>query len=688
MTCRRPMLATMAGALLFPLAAPGEEAALRPPGPDELAFAVENMDTEADPAVDFYRYATGGWLGRAVRPDHLPTLTVFDFMRERLKAQMTTAVAEAGAAAATAAKGSPAQQVGSFYNAYMDIARRDAAGIEPIRGELDRIAAIGSMDDLTRFMAHLVRIGGPALLAGFGPFPDFADAKRYAIIGVGGQLGLEREDLYDDPPESPRRAAYRAYVEQVMTVAGYAPEEAARIAGLTLDIETGLHGGKLTPVERGNPANQYNPRSFEEVQAQIPELDLAAYFEELGYAVPERIVMIDPNFLPVLSELLRTRPLPEIRDYAAFLVINAYAPAMTTEFEEPVRKLTEALTGVTVLEPREVRVLALLGEKLGHPVSQVYVDSFFSEETRKTAGDMIARIEEVFRDRIPTRDWLSAETRAAALEKLDKLTYRVGYPDHWIDYSGVEIGPDPVANLMAIAAFEDERMQAKFGMPVEQDEFSDRSTLPIVVNAAYNPHMNGFEVPAAILQPPMFEASRDAPLYFCRLGAVIGHEMTHGFDSGGRLFDGDGNLRDWWTAGDAAAFDAEAEKLVEQADAFEVLPGLRANGPLNVKENMADVGGITLAHEALMRYLAEHPEEDVEIEGLTPTQRCFIAWAQTWAWKATEPFVRMLVATNDHPPNSYRTTAPLQHLDAFYDAFGIEEGDPMWLAPELRVNAW
>jgi putative endopeptidase len=391
----------------------------------------------------------------------------------------------------------------------------------------------------------------------------------------------------------------------------------------------------------------------------------------------------------VLSKMLADRPIEDFKDYAAFLLIYKFIGTLSTEFEEPLIGLNEALIGSSYVPPREERALELLKKSLGHPVGKAYVDAFFPEESRTTTLDIIGRFLTAFRERIETRDWLSDETRAAALEKLDAFYYRVGYPDEWIDHSGVEIGSDPVANLININRFSNERQKAKYGGPVVTDQFnSSRSTLPIVVNASYNASINGFEVPAAMVQPPVFDPQMDAAVNFCRLGGVIAHEITHGFDSGGRQFDADGNLRDWWTPEDATAFEAEAQKLIDQANSTEVLPGLTANGPLNVKENMADVGGITMAYEALMKYLDEHPEENVEIDGLTPAQRCFVAWAQLWTSQATDVYIRNLVSGDNHPPNAYRAVAPLRHLDAFYDAFGIEEGDPMWLPPEKRVRAW
>lgn len=665
-------------------------AAISPIGPDELAFSVDNMDTGVGPAVDFYRYASGKWQDRTVRPDHLSSIGVFDYMVEHVKTEMVQAIKKAAAEAAAAAKGSPAQQVGDLYTAFMNVEQIDALGIAPLRPELDRIDAINSLGDLSLYLGHYSRLAGDIMLAGIVPSTDRADATRTALYFVGGDFVLLQADVYDDPDDSPRITAFLEFLKEVLTIAGYDPVRAGKVAQLTLGIERELRAAQLTPVEAADPRNSYMPMSFAKLQGEIPELDLEQLLAGLGIAAPETVVQTESRYLPVLAKMLRERPLDDLKDYARVRLIVNFMPYLTTRFDEPTRKLGQALFGVGVLPRREERGLDLLRKHMGHPVSRVYVDTYFNETTRRKGQEMIGRIKEVFLERMKTRTWLTKSTRAAALDKLEKLSFRVGYPDVWIDYGGVEITRnDLVANLMNLIEFENARELAKIGKPVIPDQFnSSRATLPIIVNAGYNVTTNGFEVPAAIMQPPAFETDRDAPVYFCRLGAIIGHEMTHGFDSGGRFFDAGGNMRDWWTAQDSAAFEAEAQKLIDQANAFEVLPGLHANGPLNVRENMADVGGITFAYEALMRYLKDHPEQNVAIDGLTPTQRCFIAWAQLWTMKATDGYLRTIVATDGHPPNFYRTTAALQHVDAFYDAFGIKAGDPMWLAPERRVHAW
>ncbi|WP_236638404.1 M13 family metallopeptidase [Mangrovicoccus ximenensis] len=672
-------------------AAAAAEEPLPAPGPDQLAFSVGNMDLSADPAADFYRYSSGGWLDRVERPEKYPAYGIFYVMTERLTKQVAGVAAAAGDAAAQAPKGSPTQLVGDFYTAFMDVEAIDAAGIEPIRGMLDEVAAAETLTDLTRISGEQAAAAGPALLAMVGPSADPADNSRHAMFVLGQTFGIDRklQEILRMPEDSAPMAAYRAYIRDLLAAAGYPEEEAGRIAGSSIAIERQLISVFLTPAEAKNPANKFGILPYEEAKAQVPEFDLDLYLDTVGFERPETVYMYEPHALEGLSEVLRSVPLAELKDYFAFRLIAEYAPFLSTALRGPALALEEALLGARNDQPRAEQLYQLFVSKLGHPVSQLYVAEYYPETAKAELLDMIERIKAVFRRRIEDSTWLSGPTQAEALRKIDQFYYKVGYPDTWIDYGDVEIVPDdPVANIIALGKFDLAREREKLGHPPEHDEFSGRSTLPIAMNAAYTPTINGFEVTAAITQPPAFAPEMDAPLKFCRIGAVIGHEMTHGFDFSGRQFDADGNFRDWWTPEDAAAFLAEAQKLIDQAEAYEVLPGLHIDGALGVGENMADVGGITFAHEALLDYLEDHPEENVEIDGLTPSQRCFAAWSQFWTMKATDQYLRALVANDGHAPDFYRSVAALQHVDAFYEAFGIGEGDPMWLPPEKRARAW
>lgn len=680
-------------ALLFATTALAKAADLVPVpeiGPDQLSFAVENMDRSVKPGDDFYRYAVGKWLDRVKRPEDRVSVSAFDFMQRRLTAEMRNVISTAAEGSATARKGSALQQVGDFYKSYMDFKAIDKAGLTPLKPEFDRIDAIGSLGDLSEYLGHYLKITGEPALASIAPSTDQLDARKTVLYFISGGLVLDFENLYAEPAGSEFDKALRANLAATLVAAEYPKEKAVAVANRVADLERKLHDGKLSPVDAMDPRKTYIPGTFDALQAQIPALDLTRYLSGLGIAKPDTVINTDPLYLPALSKILGEHSLDEIKEYLKVRLINHYKTLLGTRFDAPQAELMRILYGLAKMPPREELAQGALQIDLGHPVSRLYVENFFPHETRAKATDMVARIHQVFLDRIKTRDWLTEETRKAATEKLEKLSFKIGYPDKWIDFSGVDVRPDDVVgNVMRLTAFDVQRTLEKIGKPVVHDDFGDsRHTLPIIINAAYDSQINGFEVPAAILQPAAFEATKDAPTYFCRLGAVLGHEMTHGFDSRGRLFDEVGNMRDWWTPKDATAFEAEAQKLIDQADATEALPGLKLNGALNVGENMADVGGLTFAYQALQSYLAEHPAENVKIDGFTPDQRCFISWAQFWATKVTDQGLRSQVASDTHPPNFYRSTAALKHVDAFYTAFDIKPGDKEWLPPEKRVKAW
>ncbi|GJL83997.1 MAG: zinc metalloprotease [marine bacterium B5-7] len=658
-------------------------------GPDDLLFSVDNMDQNADPKQDFYRFAAGGWLDRIERPSDKASYSFASIQAQRITDQIKVVVARAVEGAPKAPKGSPTQLVGDFFTAYMDVERRNEQGMAPLQEEMDRIAAIASLEDLTRYAAHIQKAAGIALLAGFVPLSDLADSTRYAMYSGPGEAGLEARDIYSADDDDPRRTAYRNFVHDMLTTAGYEAAEAERVTALVLDLETALDAAQLTQAEKLDLRNLNNRMSMEEAQKLIPNFSAKAYLEVFKLDLPEEIIVTQPNYLKALSTMLQERNLEDFKDYARFRLINKFSRVLSTDFDEPQRALSEAFSGVATLRPLEERALALLQKSLGHPLGQLYVNAYYDEDTRDKTVELVNYIVSAFAERVPTREWLSDSTKEEAMAKLKAFDNKVGYPETWIDYSSVEIVPDnPVANLLAIAESDTQRLLAKLGGPVMEEDFSRESTLPVAMNASYNAQLNGFQITAAISQPPGFQPDADPAVRFCRFGGVIGHEATHGFDTLGRQFDAKGNLRDWWTEEDTEAFVVEAKKLIAQTAETELVEGHVGNGALWVTENMADVGGVKLGYTALMNYLADHPEENVKIDGFTPEQRCFIAWAQLWAEKATDAYLINVANSGDHPPNTYRTTAPLQHFDAFYEAFDIKEGDPMWLPPEKRVNAW
>lgn len=690
---RRPLAAAALALAVLPISngvQAGDPTKFEKVGPDQLAFSVENMDLSVDPRADFYRYASGSWLRRVERPERLASLGAFDFMIERTKARLTSVFAKAAVDAPAAGKGTPAQLVGDLYRSFTDTARLNALGVTALAPLMQGIDAIGSNVDLSNYLGRYPTLTGDIALAAIVPSIDQVDNTRMRLFLVPGQMILKQEQIYRENDQSPRIAAYVAYIRDVLVLAGWEKAKAEETAKTALAIERQLQSAKLTPAESVNPRAKYNPKPLAELQAEIPELDLANLTRSSGVEPADVVVLIEPRYLPVLSVVLKEHSLAEIKDYLKLRLIARFVPYLGEAFEAPTIAINRILSGVSILPPRSERAAAVAQEYLGHPLSRLYVDAYFPAEMRGRTADMIGRIHAAFLARMHTRTWLTEGTRKAAIEKLEKLSYKVGYPETWIDFSAVEIKPDDlVGNVVRLSRFSATREIAKMGKPVVQDQFSvDGRTLPVAINAAYNSQTNGFEIPAAFLQPPAFDPDRDAASNFCRMGAVIGHEMTHGFDSGGRMFDAKGNLRDWWTPADASEFEKEAQKLIEQADAFEILPGLKTRGAQEVRENMADVGGITIAYDALLTYLKDHPEEDKAIDGLTAKQRCFVAWTQLWTMKATDQSLRNEVMNDSHPPGPYRAVAAPRHVAGFYEAFGIKPGDPMWLPPEKRVSAW
>jgi len=499
------------------------------------------------------------------------------------------------------------------------------------------------------------------------------------------------QDKYLNPESTAIRAAYLKYIAATLEIAGSSPAEAATAAKKLLAMETRIASKSLTPLEKKDPTKTFKRVSFTELQALLPNLDLKTYFKEQGLPIDQPLLAIDLRALTEINQMLKDYSIADIKLFLRWQLLSQTKDKLTPAFDKPELAFLRVIYGEKYeLPSRAERVSSLVISRFGHPVSQLYIKEYFSPQAKQQVEAIVGRIRNKFRARLVANPWLSPATRQEALEKLDRTVIKVGYPDQWIDYNRVAIRRDDyLGNTLNTAQFFQQRMFSQLGKPVTRDEFSiPRITLPLVVNAAFNQGVNGIEIPAAFLQPPNYDAKYDPGVNFCAMGAVIGHELTHGFDSLGRQFDSKGNLRNWWTDADTAKFIAQTDKLVKQADAYEVLPGLKINGKLTVTENLADVGGISLAYEALQEYLKENPQERRTIDSYTPEQRCFLSWAQLWAIKIRDGELRNQVATDSHAPDAYRTFAPLQHEEGFFNAFGIKPGDPMWLDEKDRVKIW
>ena len=655
-----------------------------------LGFSPSKMDTTADPRQDFRRYAGGRWLDAAKIPADRLEISGYLVMQETVQAQLRDLLQEAARTSSTAPKGSPTQRVGDFYASGMDVERLKALGVQPIVPEFERIARVQGATALAEELARLQLLTGDGVMLAALTSPHPQDRTRVTIYVGDADLGLGL-DNYLKPEAQRIRDGYVAQIAEYLTVAGWKPADARATAQMVLAIETRVAKKKLTPLELRDPAKRFVPTPYAQVKQLLTHVDLDAYFRALGLPTGGEVVVV--GGLDVLRErnaILADYAPEQIRSYVQFELLRRMAPYLTPAFDGPNAAFDIVLYGKDVTRPRDQQVAKATPGLLGHPLSQLYVAKYMTPESRREVEAMVARIKAQFRARIERNGWLSPETRAKALGKLDQTEIHVGYPDKWIDYGTVEIRRDDYAgNAMRLNEFLTRRELAKLGKPVELDQFaSPTTTLPIIINAGYDMSWNGIEIPAAFLQPPFYDAKADPAVNYCTMGAVIGHELTHGFDSQGRLYDAKGNVRDWWTAADAKRFADETSKLAKQADAFEILPGLRLNGAIEVGENLADVGGVALGYAALQQHLREHPEANRSIDGFTPPQRCFLAWGQLWADKMNEGAMRQTLPVDGHPPGVYRMAAPSQHEKAFYEAFGINAGDRMWLDPNDRVRIW
>jgi putative endopeptidase len=665
------------------VAAPGGAAAKEP----VLGYSPANMDKRVSPRQDFYRYAVGNWLDRTAIPASEPDIGAFSQLEINLDQQLVKLIKDA--AAANAPPGSPHQQIGDYWRAAMDLKRLDELGIKPLQGDLDRIAALTlpgntALGDLS----GRLQIGyGFSPLVIVGVDTDAKNSSAYLLTISAGQQWLDRDE-YAKPDRQRVRDLYLAYISSMMRSAGLSAQDAESAARTVLSIETEISAAQLTLLQSIDPDVTYNIMTLAEAQALIPALDLAAQLQAVGITPPATVQVPNIAALKAVNKVLGTRSADEIRTLLRWHVLTGRASFLGQPwrgFDDDFKRQRMELQAD---KPREREVTFEVAVLLFSPLSKLYVEAYFPESTRRDMTQMVGHIKDEFERRLRNNPWLDEPTRTAALDKLAKVDIQVGYPREWIDYSSVVIRPDDYfGNAVRVGEFRQRHRLARLGQPVVVERFaSPPFTTPTSVNAAYSPQTNRIDITAAIVQAPFYLPAADAAVNYCTIGAVIGHELTHGFDSNGSRYGPAGNLRDWWTPQAKVEFKKRTDVLMRQYNAYTLLPGVKQDGELSLTENTADLGGITLAHAALHRALAGKPQP--KIDGLTTDQRCFVAWAQIWAYKGRPERVRALATTDYHANSAVRGYAPLLHLDAFHEAFGTKPGDPMWRAPRDRVVIW
>lgn len=652
-------------------------------------FSTQKMNPQVDPRQDFNHYAAGRWLDAANLTSNMIRVSSFDTLAVQVNRQILGIIDKAKQKSASAPKGSPMQQVGDFYLSGLDEKRLIEQGVAPIQPWLKQIAASKDHQALAKTMAKLTVQTQSGYLIMPTVSPDYQNQQRYAIYINNAPLGMITEN-YQNPEAQAIRYAYQKMVADFFMLAGSSREQAQAAGAIVLAMESRIAAKQLTPAQWQNPHQVYTPMHFSEAQALLSNLDLASYFHGLGLPTDTRVIVTDREAMRERNAILGEYSLADTQTYLRWVLLRQTYWHLTPAFNDAVHDYEQVVLGQTNQPNRRGQVAGLLPALLGHPLSQLYVAKYFPATAKQSVVDLAQQIKAEFRTSLSRNNWLSAPTRDYALQKLDKLAISVAYPEKWENLSAVEIRRDDFSgNIFRINAFQMRRSYARLGQPVQYTAFNiPGKTLPLTANAGYLWERNAIEIPAALLQAPFFDVQADAAVNYCTIGAIIGHELTHGFDTLGRHYDADGNLRNWWTDEDAQKFEAETKKLVQQANAYAPNPWVKMNGQLTVGENLADVGGLSFGMAALKTYLRAHPDENRKIDGLSPEQRCFIAWGQIWADKARESWLKQRLLVDPHPTGAYRMASPAQHIPEFYEAFGIQPGDPQWLPLESRVHVW
>jgi len=647
--------------------------ATRAAGDAPWGFSLSNMDKTCKPCDDFYQFAMGGWMKANPIPAEYPTWGTFTELRDKNLAGMRTILESASNSKAVA--GSNDQKIGDFYASCMDTSAIEAAGLKPLVAELAEVEAIQDRKGLDSEIARLHRQADNVAF-GFGSVPDFKNSSQMIATARQGGLGMPDRDYYlrEDDHSKQLREGYVKHVAKMFELAGDAPEKAAAEAKTVMALETSLARASRTRVELRDPEKNYNKMTIAELRGLTPDWSWAGYMQAVGSPSVGEINIGQPDFFKELDRQLSATPVADWKVYLRWHVIHNAAPALSDAFvQENFEFYGRQLSGTKELQPRWKRCAQSVNQNLGEALGEVYVQKYFPPEAKARAKEMVNNLIAALRSDIPTLAWMGPETKKQALDKLQAFNVKIGYPDKWRDYSKLTIDRGSyLANVRRSDEFEENRDLAKIGKPVDRSEWG---MTPPTVNAYYNATFNEIVFPAGILQPPFYDPKADDAVNYGGMGAVIGHEISHGFDDRGSQFDGKGNLRNWWTADDRKNFDERGQCIVDQFNSYEVEPGLHQNGKLVLGESIGDLGGLSIAYAAYEKSIEGKRPKD--IDGFTPEQRFFLGWAQVWGTNQREEAARLQTNTDPHPLARFRGNGPISNLEVFAKAFGCKKGDAM-----------
>lgn len=643
-----------------------------------------NLDTTVAAGTDFFRYACGGWNDSHPLTAEYSRYGSFDMLAETNQKQLRELIESF--ASQTNEPGSQGQKIGDLYTLAMDSVKLNSDGVAPIKAQLDKIAAISDRKQIVPMIAEMAYDGIGTYFSSY----VYADPKNSALnifqISQGGiNLGEKEYYLDTDSVTANIREQYKLYIIKLFKLAGFTDAEAEQKMNDVMEIETTIAKASFSAVQRRDPEANYHKMTYADLKKQFSGIDWDAYLKGLGVQGVEELNVEQIEPLQTVDKLISTLPLEKHISYLQYNLIDAAASCLSDDFVAARFEFYgKVLSGRQVNQPRWKRAVNAVNGMLGEVVGQMYVEKYFPAAAKERMVNLVKNLQTALGERIQAQEWMSDSTKTVAAEKLAAFHVKVGYPDKWKDYSSLEIKKDSYwANVCRASEWAVRDMYSRVGKPVDKDEWL---MTPQTVNAYYNPSTNEICFPAAILQYPFFDMNADDAFNYGAIGVVIGHEMTHGFDDQGRQFDKNGNLCDWWAAGDAERFNERAQVMVDFFNNIEVLPGLKANGQLTLGENLADHGGLNVAYLAYRNATKDAPLGVVD--GFTADQRFFLAYAALWAGNIREEAICQYTKSDPHSLGEWRVNGALPHIQAWYDAFGITDKDPMYIAPEKRVNIW
>jgi putative endopeptidase len=656
----------------------------------EPGINVMNIDKKVKPSDDFFRYVNGTWLDKTEIPSDRTSWGSFNELLKKTDKDAMDILKEASRNPIYKSTTDQGKAI-NLFKSILDTVARDKQGINPLKPYLAKIDAIKNTKDLQKVLSEMEPVGGIGFFGIYVGADDKNSSKNSLYVGTG-SLGLPDKDYYsaDDKDSKEKREKYELHVAKMLQFIGENPTKAKESARKIVALETAMSQPRLDRVEQRDGRLQYNPMTIADLQKMLPALDWKQYFTSIGFTKLDTVIVSEPRYMKALQTILAQNKVEDWKEYMKWTLLRGASSQLSTNIEVANFDFYgKTLTGAIKQRPREDRALQTVNSTIGEALGKLYVEKMFPAEAKVKAEKMIKNVVLAYQNRINDLSWMSAQTKVKAVEKLNKIAIKIGYPDKWKDYSALKIasteeGGSYFENVKNLSRWSFQEDLDKLYKPVDKTEWG---MSPQTVNAYYNPSYNEIVFPAAILQPPFYNYQADEAVNYGGIGAVIGHEISHGFDDSGARYNADGNLVDWWTAEDLKQFTTLGTALADQYSALEPLPGIHVDGKFTLGENIGDLGGVNAAYDGLQMYLKANETPEL-IDGYTPEQRFFISWATVWRTKMRDEAIKNQVKTDPHSPGMYRAYVPVQNVDAFYDAFDVKSGDGMYIQPDKRVKIW